>query len=486
MYVNLTELLRKDFQKYEHKDYVFTKIDGVFVPITFGTFLRKADRFARFLLSEGFAGKRIMIYGENSVAWMIADIAIMGYVGVSIGAPSAWKSDDVDNEIGHLHIDCVLYSQAKADFVKPVMAHYPDVRFYPLETAMTLETDDSLCVDDLFAMPLRAYDACAKVVFSSGTTSFPKAVMLSQKNMFSGFPSLHRRSPFCEDDIFYTFLPLSHTYAGIYNFLTSLYYGFQIYLVSDTSKMATEIFEVNPTVFCTVPVILTRTLDAYGEDGIARAFGSRLRYLFVGGAIFSRDVKRIYKEKGIDLIEAYALSETSSAFAFEYSHDPAINSVGSIFEDIELDFRNVDEEGHGEIYCRGDMVFMGYMEEPEVTAEVLSPDGWFKTGDIGYVDAEGHLYITGRSKKLLLGPNGENINDERIRQQIREAVPEVRSVKLFLMDGVLNAYIYVLTDDLMHLDWDGIIRDINARNPKYDAVRAFKVLKDTLENRLKQ
>ena len=488
MRVDIKDLLKKDFRLYENKDYTFTKINDKYEPITFGDFLRRTDRFVKFLLEEGYKGKRIMVYGENSVSWMVADLAIVGFVGASIGAPAAWKTDDVDNEIGHLDIACVFYSESKKEYIDSVKAHYPDVKFYPLEmtTDGTLELDESLNADTLFEFESRDYEDCAKVVFSSGTTSFPKAVMLSLKNIFAGIESTYRRCPFTENEVAYTFVPFSHTYGGIYNFYYSLYYGFQIYLTSRISNIVTEIREVNPTAFCAVPLILNRMLEGYGEDKIKYAFGNRIRYLFVGGAEFSRDVKRIYKEQGLNLIEAYALSETGSSFAFEYSDDPAIMSTGTVFEDLEVEVRNPDEKGYGEVCCKGDAVFLGYMNEPGVTAEVLSDDGWFKTGDIGYVDEEGHLYITGRSKKLLLGPNGENINDEKIRKQIREAVPDVSDIKIFLKDNELTCFIYVPNDELKELDWNNILADINARNAKYDNVRAFKVFKDNLENRLKQ
>lgn len=227
--------------------------------------------------------------------------------------------------IGFLDVSCVIYGPEKKDIMEEVATKYPDLLMISME------------------------DVCCKIVFSSGTTAMPKAVMLSKRNLFSGMESLYKRCPFNEEDVDYLFLPLSHTYGGIYNFLYSMVFGFSIYLCSDIKSLAGELLEVNPTLFCGVPVIFRKIYEGYGNK------------------------------------LAYALSETASTFAIQYPYDPDVKTAGTVAEDIEVKVLEPDENGVGEIVVKGDNVFLGYAKEEALTASVFTEDGFFKTGDLGYL-----------------------------------------------------------------------------------------------------
>ena len=166
-------------------------------------------------------------------------------------------------------------------------------------------------------MEAKKPDEIAKIVFSSGTTGRSKGVQLTIENIFSGLDSLQRRCHLSHQDRTYMFLPLHHTYASICHFFYSLYTGHRIYLASSTNNIAQELLEVNPTIFCCVPIVLTRLYEAY-QNNIDKAFGKNIKYIVCGGAPLDKEIRKIFKEKKLCLMQTYALTETSSSFTLAY------------------------------------------------------------------------------------------------------------------------------------------------------------------------
>ena len=213
--------------------------------------------------------------------------------------------------------------------------------------------------------------------------------------------------PLGENDTDYLFLPLHHTYAGVYNFYYSLVGGMQVYLCSDTPKIADELREVRPTIFCAVPLIYRRLMEAYGEH-ISMAFGDRIRFLFCGGANFSPKIRAFYKQHGLPMFEAYALTETSSSLSIEYPNFDDFESSGTVFENMEVKILNQDKDGVGDIVVKGESVFLGYLDDAKKTKAAFTDDGYFITGDYGWLEGN-KLYVRGRKKDVLVGENGENV-----------------------------------------------------------------------------
>lgn len=487
--MRLFDLLKMNYETRKDREYVYTKIDGVYSPITFGELIESAIYLGRALNKKGLKNKRIIVYGENSVEWMIADLATMGFVGVNIGIDKEWKYSDVRNTLSFLEASAVIYSESKAAIIDQLKSEFIGVDFISMSEDLPSlishgkELSQGL---DLFDCTPRDENECIRVVFSSGTVSFPKAVMLSDKNIFSGWESLNRRAPMDENDICYLFLPLHHTYAGIYNFIYSLISGLRIYLGTGVQNIAQELREVNPTVFCGVPIIYKRFYEAVGGnlDYLRLAFGSRMKYLFCGGAYLDEDIRAKYREAGLNLLIAYALSETGSSFAIEYSGSTNLKSVGTIYEDIDVIIADKNEAGEGEIRVKGDNVFLGYMNNPEATAKAFDDNGYFCTGDIGSVDSEGNLYLLGRKKRMILMDNGENIYPQNIEQRILEKNSNIQTVRVYLDNMVLKATIYLKEEE--SFDYDELIRQVNEEAVKNERISAFETVLDSVDKRMKQ
>ena len=310
--------------------------------------------------------------------------------------------------------------------------------------------------------------------------------MLSEKNIFAGSNSLKKRAPMDETDICYLFLPLHHTYAGIYNFIYSLISGMKIYLSSGVEKIAAELPVVEPTVFCAVPLIYKRFYEAVGGDinKLPYIFGKGIKYLFSGGAYLDEQIRAAYREAGLNLLVAYALSETASSFSIEYSKSKNLKSVGRIFEDIEVKIDSPNENGEGEIMVRGDNVFIGYMNNEEATRLAFNSEGFFLSGDLGYIDEQNNLYLSGRKKRIILMDNGQNIYPEDIEQKILRKSENISSVKVYLSDNKLKAKIHLKVVDAM--DYQKFIEDLNNELTKYGRIGSYEVVMDSLDKRLKQ
>lgn len=402
-------LLKENYQKRKDKDYLFQKADGVYESISFGNFVENTLLLAEALIKLGLQGKKIIVFGENSIEWMMSDLAIMSCVGVSVGLGKDYREDDIVPIIELVQAQAIIYSESKTDIVDRIGKSIKNLKLLSMEKDLPRLLSEerrrnTWWIEHLFRSLGRDHEECIKVVFTSGTTAFPKAVMLSEKNIFAGWASLQKRTPMDETDRCYLFLPLSHTYGGIYNFIYSLISGMQIYLSSGTQHIESELKEVQPTVFCAVPVIYRSFYDkTEGKlECPANLFGKNIKYLFCGGAHLEEEIRYAYRRAGLNLLVAYALSETASSLSIEYSGSDNRTSVGVIFEDMDVKIYRPDENGQGEILVKGNAVFLGYMNDDKSTRVAFDLEGYFKTGDLGRIDKDRNLYLTGRKDKTII------------------------------------------------------------------------------------
>jgi long-chain acyl-CoA synthetase len=302
----------------------------------------------------------------------------------------------------------------------------------------------------------KTLDQIAKIVFSSGTTANPKAICLSQRNMLTGLEGHMRCIPVGVGDRDYLFLPMNYTFAGVVNVTYAFVRGWTIYLNEKTADIMSDLRIVRPTVLCCVPSVLEKVYHTIAERDMKKiekfiriskvlltckidirrrifkelhaVFGGELIYLAVGGAAFDRKVKKFFRDIGIKIVEAYALTETSSALSDDLQNDP-IDSVGTIFDCCEVQIAAPDAQGIGEICVRGDNVFLGYYTKTGLLRDCIDEDGWFRTGDLGRLEGS-HLYFSGRKKRMIVFSNGQNV------------FPDELEALLNGIDGVADAQVY--------------------------------------------
>ncbi len=471
---NIKDLLNLNMERFENEPFIYEKINDNFIPHTHKQFINDVHNFAGYLQHLGLQNKKIVIYAENSYNYMVADLAVMGYVGICATISKEWGLFDLSNAMELLKIDAIIYSDSKKDIISKIKEKYPNIFYIPIEDILKLEKYN---LDENTINP----DSCCKIIFSSGTTGLPKPVMLSQKNMFANWDNLYKRAPMNHTDICYLFLPLNHTYAGICNFLYSLIAGMSIYLCSSTSKMFDEIQEVRPTVFCAVPLIYERLYSVCIQNKLdpKLALGGNIKYLFCGGAYFDPKIREFFKTNGLNLYEAYGLTETSSLITVEYSNKDDFHSVGTIFENIDLKIENPDEKGIGEIIVKGDNISNGYFENEELTNKAYDKDGYFHTGDLGYVE-NNKLFVIGRKKRIILLSNGENIFPDDIEKLFND-YKIINKVKVYEKNKNIFASIFVNEKT----DISNIIEEVNSKLPKYAKIDDYEAIQDNIESRMK-
>ena len=474
----LEQLLRTDYEKWKDRPYLHEMRDGQYNTVTFGEFIGNVNYLGAYFTAHGYRGKNIGIYSPNSIAWMMLDAAVMDYVGISVGFSKDWAGDNLDYAIRKCDVACLMYSADLGDRVNEVRDRYPSVSFICIEEEFEdmLKQGRQLC-GGLFTLEPADEDEPVKIVFTSGSTSFPKAVMLSIRNIFSSYEALDLRTGLGENDICYLFLPLNHTYGSVFNFLYSLVFGFNIYLTGDIKNMAQEMMMVKPTVFCAVPLVCIRLYEASVAMNVPlkTLLGGCLKYLFIGGSVLPHKLRQAYIDQGIYLMNAYALSETSSGFAIDYPGVIDMDSAGTLLEYVDAKVINPDNEGFGELAIKGPNVFCGYYGDRQATERAFDTDGYFLTGDIGKI-ADKKVYIKGRKDTMLVLSNGENVSAKRISDTVKEADPRIESVKAYVRDDLLTCDIFVKDRESMEEDWQTVIDRVNENLSKYEKIRRFNVM----------
>lgn len=472
----LNDFLKDDYTKWGERAYLHEFRDGAYNTVTFGEYIENVNYFASYLISKGYKGKNIGIYSPNSIAWMIFDVAVMNFVGMSVGLSKEWTSDNLSYAIDKCDIVCLFYGKELEAKVDEVRDKFPDTEFVCIEE----EWDNCIAEgkdlsEGVFKLEPRDPDIPAKIVFTSGTTSFPKAVMLSINNVFSGWETLGRRVKILPEDICYLFLPLNHTYGSIYNFIYSLVYGYEIYLTYDIRNMAQEMMQIRPTVFSAVPLVYMKLYEGAKAYGITlkQIMGGRMKYTFCGGARLAPEIRDQYMAEGFYLMNAYALSETSSGFSIDYPGDEILDSVGTLAEDVDACVKDPDEEGWGELAIKGANIFKGYYKDEEATKRCFSDDGYFLTGDIGKI-VNNHVYVRGRKDTRITLINGENVSTSLISERVKKLSDTVVHVKVYIQNEYLTCDIYVKGEG-MSLDWEKLISDLNENVPKYERIMRYNI-----------
>lgn len=288
---------------------------------------------------------------------------------------------------------------------------------------------------------------------------------------------MQRRCHITHDDYTYMFLPMHHIYASICHFMYSLITGHRLYLSSSTTNIVEELLEINPTVFCCVPLILNNLYDFYKDD-IDKAFGTNIRIIICGGAPISKKIRQVFIDKKLCLMPAYAMTETSSACTLTYPHHVDLTSAGEIYEDIDVKIVDKDKNGVGEIIIKGDNIFKGYTDK-SLNKRVFDENDYFHTGDLGYIKQK-KLYIVGRKKKILITSNGENVHAEAIEKKIKAKDKNIVEVKAYIKEDKIAVNIYV-KDDIN----PNIIDEYNLEAPKYEKISSFTIYNDSIDTRLK-
>ncbi len=349
----------------------------------------------------------------------------------------------------------------------------------------------------------------AAIIYTSGTTSKPKGVMLSHKAICAQADIDYELFPVYEDDVFLSVLPLSHTYECSIGLLYAFACGSKIVYLDRPPTAAVlmpALRKVRPSLMMIVPLVIEklyrsqvrnkfqsspllrlltkigfmrRYLHRVAGKKVNKAFGGRIRFLGIGGAKLDRDTERFLKEGKVNYAIGYGLTETAPLLAGAVPSQVRIGSTGPVVPQVELRIDNVNPEtGLGELVAKSPSVMMGYYKNPEATAEVFTADGWFRTGDLAEFDKDNFVYIRGRLKNMIIGPSGENIYPEDIESVLNSHV--------FVADSVVKEEKGHLVA-LVHFNTDLLEAKIEEWKAEWDAKKGeWKAEWDTFAKALEE
>ena len=442
--------------------------------ITYKQLDEDINAFGTALLSIGLKGKRVAIIGKNRYEWILSYVTILNGVGIAIPLDKGLPEQEIITSLQRSKADVIIFEENMADLMKKIK----DENTTNLKTFIlmdNIEKYDFLNIPKLIEKGKEEVKKGNKeyinaeidnnkmsvILFTSGTTSLAKAVMISHRNIASNVAALRYEQPFCSTDTNIAFLPFHHMY-GSTCILLMISAGVNNVFCDGLRHIQENLKEYKVSVFVCVPLILEamhkkimHTIDKTGQrkkfefgkklskallkvgidirrkifKTVLDELGGEVRAVISGAAALNKQVAEDFNAFGIYTVEGYGLTETAPVVAGENIHTMGHNSVGKPLCNVEVKIEDPNEEGIGEIAVKGPNVMLGYYENEEDTKAVLK-DGWFYTGDLGYYNKKGYLCIAGRQKSVIVLKNGKNIYPEEIETLIN-TLPYVEESMVF-------------------------------------------------------
>lgn len=469
----------------------------------YGSFGEQVRTLRELLRAGGVSpGDRVALLSENMPNWGIAYFAVTTMGAVAVPILPEFHPDAVRHILRHAECKALLVSERLYPKVEEferetlqMMLLMDDLRAIPPDTpkdrlrrALQASAKEFGRLKEAAEAAARKFrrvaedeiapDDLACIIYTSGTTGNSKGVMLSHRNLMFDMESAAEIVPVYDNDRFLSILPMSHTYECTLGFLLPLRWGASVRYLRKPPTAAVLIpamAKIKPTIVLSVPLVIEkiykmrvqprftanalirtlygvafvrRRLNRLAGKKLLETFGGQLRFFGVGGAALSVETERFLIEAGFPYAVGYGLTETAPLIAGGTPFHTKLGAVGPVFPGMSMRVDRPDPKtGEGELQIKGDNVMKGYYKAPEITAEVFTEDGWFRTGDLGFIDDDGYVHIRGRLKNMLLGPSGENIYPEEIEQIISEQ-PFVLEALVFQEENKLMARVYLDYDKL--------------------------------------
>ena len=439
--------------------------NGNIVSITYEEFKNDVVYLGTDLIKRGFLNKRIAVIGKNSYKWCVSYMAA-SIVGIVVPIDKELHCDDVINFMNVSETICILGDLKNLTSIKD--------NFHKLNNKKTVlvsfdkidsKTNDILYFDNIKVIGKDSYlngfhdfdniqvnpDELRILLFTSGTTGNAKGVCLSQRNICSNILSTYGIVKVKRSDLFFSVLPLHHTYECTLGFLLPIYSGASIAHCEGLRYIAKNMAEFHPSVILCVPLLLekmhktivrnmNKTLpEKYRKENqnenpfdslpffikkivknkVKNTLGGRLRVFIVGAAAANPEILSDFRKLNLNTLQGYGLTECSPLVAGNTDFFQKDDAAGLPIPNVEYKIDSPNDEGIGEILVKGPNVMLGYYNNPEATEKVMT-DGWFHTGDLGKIDENGYLYITGRCKSVIVTKNGKNIYPEEVEYYLND------------------------------------------------------------------
>ena len=502
---------------------------------------RKIEKLHIIFESSGVQkGDKIALCGRNSSSWAVAFLATLTYGAVAVPILHEFTADQIHNIVNHSEAKLLFVGDYVATVIDQTKMPQLEGIIYLPDYSLVISRTDKLTyarehLNELFGKKYPKYfrkehvnyykeqspDELALINYTSGTTGFSKGVMVPYRALWSNydFAMTVLGKIIKKGDNVISILPMAHMYGMAFEFMFEFIFGCHVFYltrVPSPAIIAAAFAEVKPAIIIAVPLVIEKIIrkKVFPKiqnnrmrlllnmpvvnkkvnqkicDQVVKAFGGNFYEIIVGGAAFNQEVEQFLKRIGFPYTVGYGATECAPIICYADYHDFAPGSCGKPVVHMEVKIDSPDPENvPGEILARGLNVMLGYYKNEEATAQTLDSEGWYHTGDLGTMDADGNVYIKGRSKNMLLGANGQNIYPEEIEDRLN-SMAMVNECVVVQRGEKLVGLVYPDFDeaDTMRLnesDLEGIMeqnrQELNSTQPAYCKLAAIEIVKEEFE-----
>ena len=522
---DLRELLENSEKLYAKQIAFKTKKKGAIEEVTYAQFANDVRSLASYLFSLEMKNKRVAIISANRYEWSMSYFAVATSDFTVVPLDKSLPEAEFHSLIERSQADVIIYEDKYKGFIENEQANENSsvIKYINMDTELKDCLEEGAKLYNKKNAPYKKVkienDKMRFMLFTSGTTSMSKCVMLCHKNICTNVEQVNSRLQIDTSDCIMSFLPIHHTFECTAGFIYPIANGTTIAYCEGLRHIVPNLKEFKPTMMVGVPTLfesmykkiwknikdggrekkvnfaikLSKFLLKFKIDIRKKLFkqihdtvGGNLRFFVSGAAGISAEVIKGFDDFGITVLQGYGLTETSPVVSVENFQNRRFGSVGKALERIEVKLDDMNEEGIGEIMVKGDTVMLGYYENEEATKEVLSK-GWFRTGDLGRIDEDGFIYITGRKKDVIVLKNGKNVFPEELEALINNQIEfvkesmvygatleenevELRAKIVYDKDALKEKHGELSKEEIEKMFWDKI-KEVNKQMPTYKYIK---------------
>ncbi len=512
----ISEMIEFTVNKNAENIAFLTPRDGDLYQLTYYQVLDRIKKLARHLRDLGIGkGDHVAIVGENRPEWGISFFAVSWIGAVAIPLDARASLSDYKFIMDFSSTKALILSGSFYKGIKSISEELKSLKHLILMDQM----DD---ITNKYSMGIEKKDIgpddLLEILFTSGTTGDPKGVMLSHGNIMSNVSDISKVIEYGPTDRAFSILPIHHCYECTAGLISPFSSGMSIFYARGLKprELLEDLKAAKPTIWLNTPLLLEKLYwkiekELSSQKGfkklITKALPNSLigkkikqnlglersRLIVSGGAALPAWISDGFKKYGIDVIQGYGLSEASPLISVNPPGKSKSGSIGMIIPSVEVEIRDIDSEGNGEIVARGPNIMKGYYNNQASSDEILTSDGWLLTGDIGYFDKDGYLYITGRKKFVIVTKGGKNVFPEEIEEKLTKSVYIEEALVFSPNDVDIQALIYPNMDEVINkleslgnqLSDENIrefikaeVRNTNRTLQSYKKIRDFAIRKE--------